>query len=87
MQIDNFREGLQKAIGLAPYRGAYSLSGKYDKILLEHCFSTFLRPATVGFIFFPNTRVVELICREIFDLIGPLTSSVDFFEVGTSTPK
>ena len=72
---------------LAPCRGAYSLSGKYDKILLEHCFSTFLRPAMVRFIFFPITRVVKLVYREIFRQIRPLTSSVEFFEVGTSTPK
>ena len=41
----------------------------------------------VRFIFFPNTRVVKLIHREIFKQIRPLTSSVEFFQVGTSPLK
>ena len=41
----------------------------------------------VRFIFFPITRVVKLIYRENFSRIRPLTSSVEFFEVGTSSRK
>ena len=41
----------------------------------------------VRFIFFPITRVVKLIHREIFKQIRPLTSSVEFFQVGASPRK